>query len=376
MSLDARKRMSIPLDVIFPKRRVALTPHISRCLKRRPLSVIDVGGAMGPDARWRPLSAEYMHFMTFEPDARSTEQLGRTSNANDLIMQVALAGSPGERTLFLTEGPFASSMYQTNDALLQDFAVWPWYTPAGEATILVDTLDACLARQPNFRADFVKIDVEGADLEVLKGGRRAIETAFGVQIEVPFSVRNLGAPLQPTIDLWLREAGFSLHLMEREHWLRANGVHGALSQPQLIWADAVYFRGREWVLHNLAAAGSAAQAEERLAAILAILLIYNAHDYAAEIVAAAKDHGAVNPSSAADFASSVEASLTSLPLFAARGACALIIATIAAVPLALLGSRGRRLAGQVIAAQAAPLFGSLARAARRGGVNGGCLPDV
>jgi hypothetical protein len=234
----------------------------------------------------------------------------------------------------------------------------------------------CLARHPDFRADFVKVDVEGADLDVLKGGRSSIERAFGVQIEVPFSVRNLGAPLQPVIDLWVRGAGFSLHLMEREHWVRANGIHGALSQPQLIWADAVYFRGREWVLQQLAAAGSTEQAEEQLAGILAILLVYSAHDYAAEIITAAKAHGLINSFTAEDFASSVERSLTSLPVFALRGTVALALAIIGALPLALLGSRGRCVARHLIAEQAAPLFGSLARAARRGGINGGCIPDV
>jgi FkbM family methyltransferase len=192
MAIHVRHRIGAPLDVIFPKRRVTLVPRVLPGLSRRPLNVVDVGGAMGPDNRWRSLSAVCLRFMTFEPDARSNEQLAGGSETGDLMLPVALGESPGERPLFLTKGPFASSMYRTNDAVLRDFAVWPWYTPAGETAIPVDTLDACLARRSDFRADFVKIDVEGADLDVLKGGRSAIVKAFGVQIEVAFSIRNQG----------------------------------------------------------------------------------------------------------------------------------------------------------------------------------------
>src|SRR5258708_22399393 len=107
MAIDVHNKLGRTSDLIFPKRCVALAPHLLRCLRRRPMNVIDVGGAMGPDARWRSLPADCMRFMTFEPDARSSEQLGRGSGTGDLIMPVALADTPGERTLFLTEGPFA-----------------------------------------------------------------------------------------------------------------------------------------------------------------------------------------------------------------------------------------------------------------------------
>jgi hypothetical protein len=67
--------------------------------------------------------------------------------------------------------------------------------------------------------------------------------------------------------------------------------------------------------------------------------------------------------------------LTSLPAHTLRGALALLVAMIAAAPLALLGSRGYAAGAQLIAGQAAPLFDALARAARRRGPHGGCLPD-
>jgi FkbM family methyltransferase len=375
MGHDMRRRLARALDMVFPKTRVRLARRLARHLTVDPLHVIDVGGALGPDPRWAPLSANTIRFMTFEPDARSHEEVLPCGQHN-LTLAIGLAEAAGERELHLTEGPFASSLYAPNEMLLRDFGVWPWYVHAGQATVAVDTLDACLARHTDWRADFVKIDIEGADLDVLKGGRTALATAFGVQIEVSFVARNVGAPLQPEIDLWLREAGFQPHLLIREHWVRANGVHGALSHPQLVWADAVYFRERDWVLARLAAAATPEEAEARLAAILAILLAYGAHDYAADIVAAARDAAVIEPEAADAAEWSVNASLVALAPFAVRGALALLLGLLIAAPLALIGGRGRRVGRDLIAAQAGPLFDALSRAARRGGLNRTCLPDL
>jgi len=373
MGLDVRERLARGLDTIFPKTRARLAQRLARRLAADPLHVIDVGGALGPDPRWALLPANTIRFMTFEPDARSREQALPGGN---LTLAIGLAEAAGEKKLYLTEAPFASSLYPPNEMLLREFGVWSWYAPAGQATVLVDTLDGCLARHRDWRADFVKVDTEGADLDVLRGGRTTLATAFGVQIEVSFIARNVGAPLQPETDLWLRQAGFQPYLLIREHWDRANRVQGALSRPQLAWADAVYFRQRDWTLARLAAAATPEHAEARLAAILAILLVYGAHDYAAEIIAAARRAHVIEPEAADAAEWSVNASLTVLPPFAARGALALLLALLVAAPLALISGRGRRVGRDLIAAQAGPLFDALSRAARRRGINRSCLPDL
>ena len=375
MTLYARYRLGRLLDMVFPKSRLALAPGLAARLAAVPLQVIDVGGAMGPDRRWAQLPEGAVRFMTFEPDARSQED-GIVKNGWHVSLPIGLADKPGERALHLTDAPFASSLYKPNEYVLREFAIWPWYAPAGLAAIRVDTLDNCVARLPNWRADFVKVDVEGAELDVLKGGQRTLETAFGVQIEVAFVTRNIGAPLQPDVDRWLREAGFTPYLLFREHWIRANKLHGALSQPQLIWADAVYFRDRAWIVEQIARAGSPEEAETRLCVVLAILLVYNAHDYAAEVIAAVSKTGAIQAHVTCAAQESVSGSLTSLGAYVARGTIALLLALFVAAPLALAGTRGRGVGRDIIAAQAAPLFDVLSRWARRSGLDHSCVSDL
>jgi len=369
----ARRMVEGFFDTLFPKSRVIVSPAMRTRLEEHPVQVIDVGGAMGPDTRWNPLRPTLSRFMIFEPDARSQDEIADASGSGDLTLPVGLADEAGERKLYLTRGPFASSLYKPNEDVLRNFSVWTWYEPAGEACIQVDTLDACIARHPAWRADFIKVDVEGANLDVLKGAPCTLEQAFGVQIEVSFMARNHGAPLQPEVDAWLRDVGFTPHQLVQERWVRANGVFGALSQPQIAWADAVYFRSREWVLERLASNASTKEAADRLTSIVALLLVYGAHDYAAELVSAARQKCLVDTIAADDLDTSIKRSVMTLTPFTIRGIVALTFAMLLAVPLLILGARGSSVGRSLVAEQAGPLFHALARAARRGGPDGGAL---
>lgn len=359
------------LNRVFPKSRLVLSPGLAAQLQASPLCLIDVGGAMGPEERWQALRPDGLRVMSFEPDARSLEDLG--GDAHDVIVPIGLGAVAGRQTLFLTEGPFASSLYKPNEAVLRDFAVMPWYGPVGEIEIEVDTLAAVLDRYPDWRPDFIKVDVEGADLDVLKGAGKAIEQALGVQVEASIADRNIGAPLQPELDAWLRDRGLIPFQFIREHWVRKNGLHGATSQPQLAWADVVYFRSRDTVLERMRARDNAAT--EELGHMLAILLAYEVHDYALELVEAALDEQLISTSVAEDYRLAIKGSVTGLTGFALRGTLALCLASLAAIPLLLLGRRGRGLASVLIRAQAAPLFRGLSRAASRGGLDASMMYD-
>ena len=47
--------------------------------------------------------------------------------------------------------------------------------PTSKLSVQVDALDTCLAEKKIERVDFVKMDVEGAEIEVLKGAIRLLE---------------------------------------------------------------------------------------------------------------------------------------------------------------------------------------------------------
>jgi FkbM family methyltransferase len=371
----ARQIIEDSLDRIFPKRPVFLPAGARALLERHSLRIVDVGGAMGPDERWKSLGPGVCRFVTFEPDARSFAGLAVDPTGRNASLPVGLADTRGEKTLHLTRGEFASSLYPPNAEVLKDFATWPWHEPAGETTIRVDTLDHSLSGHPEWRPDFIKIDVEGADLDVLKGAVGCLPDVLGVQVEVAFVERNVGAPLQPEIDGWLRAVGFVPHQLIREHWVRANGLFGATSRPQLVWADALYLRDRAWMLAKLAKADGQDRAV-MMARMIAVLLVYGAHDYALELVDAADAAGSLDAPTANELRAAVVGSVVSTPAFLLRGGIALTLALAVGVVLLPFGQRGRAVAGSIVAKQAAPVFNTLYRSAARAGLQASCIPDL
>ena len=57
-------------------------------------------------------------------------------------------------------------------------------------------------------APFLKIDVQGAELEVLAGGASVLEKASLVQLELAMLPYNQGAPLLPEVVGWMAERGW------------------------------------------------------------------------------------------------------------------------------------------------------------------------
>ena len=91
-------------------------------------------------------------------------------------------------------------------------------------TVAVDTLDELCACEAISRLDFVKIDVEGAELQVLEGGQRVIEThqpVMLIEIEARHAARYRCSP--DDITGWLSRRGYTMHVW-RHGWRQADRV--------------------------------------------------------------------------------------------------------------------------------------------------------
>ena len=126
---------------------------------------------------------------------------------------VALAAEPGHGTMSVPVGRYG---------LVTGRSFLAWRTNGlgsntefarhVEVQVEVDTLDALCARAGLSRLDFVKIDVEGAELHVLAGGTQVIERfrpAILMEIEARH-LRRYGHSAQTVVD-WLLGRGYTMH---------------------------------------------------------------------------------------------------------------------------------------------------------------------
>jgi FkbM family methyltransferase len=94
--------------------------------------------------------------------------------------------------------------------------------------------------------DYLKIDVQGAELMVMKNGRKKLAKCVVVHTEVSFTPLYEGQACSGEVDVWLRSQGFFPHSYEFiKKWsifpkVRENNFRVAYNQ--LLEADIVYVR--------------------------------------------------------------------------------------------------------------------------------------
>ena len=103
-------------------------------------------------------------------------------------------------------------------------------------TVPTKTLDSCnyFDGEP---IDFIKIDVQGSELDVLKGGEKTIKNTQFVSIEASLVEYNQGAPLIGDIVDKMREYGFHIaDIVEYHSFPQLYG--GAIFQLDILFQNS------------------------------------------------------------------------------------------------------------------------------------------
>jgi FkbM family methyltransferase len=195
------------------------SPAADRAARDRaaPLVVVD-GGARG-GLRDLPRLAPRLDVHAFEPDAEACRALAACTGYHALTaVPQALAGTVGRRTLHLTRHRSLSSFlapdpiaYETHCGRMSGYAGWRRAIDVVDRVeVETTTLDAWAAASRSGHVDFLKLDTQGTELEILGGGRALLDAA-GVavlRLEVAFLGVYQGQALFPAVDRYLTEAGY------------------------------------------------------------------------------------------------------------------------------------------------------------------------
>ena len=168
-------------------------------------TVIDVGANKGRAARrFRRLFPEARVYCV-EPIprlCRRLEQWAETEGDAVRVFELALARAPSEQPLYV---------HRQSDILSTLAAPAPGeaarYEPIPVQVETLDRLAAGLRLEPDV---LVKLDTEGLDLEVIRGGEKTLRGAAAVIVEAPFypNAAGDGAPTFEDIAAALRDLGY------------------------------------------------------------------------------------------------------------------------------------------------------------------------
>ena len=229
------------------------------------ITLCDVGAAGEIEPRWRPYKKK-LNYIGFEPDKRSREKiLNKKKDFKEYkILPFALANEHKTTNLFLCRKPRVSSLYEPNLNFLERFPNPKRFDVMQTEQMQCVTLDSIDLP----KVDFLKIDIQGAENDVIKGASSKLELAFGLEVEVEFLELYKRQPLFGDVCSQLSDLGFEFFdFINLGRWERdIFSGHG-----QCIYADAIFFRTPESLIKRNMDVDS-------WSSYFSVLLIYNRFD--------------------------------------------------------------------------------------------------
>ncbi len=234
------------MNFLIEKTGQPALPHSQPDDLDRELVVVDVGCRWGFAEKFTDAKGRFRVY-GFDPDREECERLHERYQGQAVsLIPLALAGSPGRRTLHLTEEPACSSLFAPDPDLTQNFPALRCARQVSSREVETTTLDAWAQNEEVAAVDYIKLDTQGSELEILQGGKAILRSVRCVEVEIEFNHIYQGQPLFSEVDSFLRGQGFVL-------WKLTNQVHysrdGVPETP--IGEDTIFYDEKQQIKHQL-----------------------------------------------------------------------------------------------------------------------------
>ena len=246
---------------------------LANFLCKNRIFVIDVGARNGVPSELARLS-EFLNYVGFDADQQECQRLMAEQPGDNGSHRVLpyFIGKEGTVDFRLYDDRGTSSSYEIGGEYSAAFLDPP---PHLERVIALNAvpLDDVVDREHLDFPDFLKLDTQGSELEILRGASHTLAQTSLIEVEVEFYPMYEGQPLFADVDSLLRSAGFELLYLNRVFGQRSN-IYKGLSRGQLLFGDALYGRSPSRL---------GGFAPERLARYIILLCHYGHVDLAYQI---------------------------------------------------------------------------------------------
>lgn len=242
---------------------------INDALKSLPnkgiFTLIDIGAAGKIESRWKSY-INNIHYIGFEPDERSRDLIMNKENKflSYKIMPFALSKAKESVSLNLTRKEQCSSLYKPNKNFLKRFPDSIRFDVVDKINLECVTLDSVGLDD----IDFIKIDIQGAELDVFDGANESLDKALGIETEIEFIDLYKGQPLFGDVSRSLNTKGFEfIDFVNLQRWERGK----IEDYGQCIFGDALFLKTPESLDFNNIGIN-------KISSYLSLLLIYRRYD--------------------------------------------------------------------------------------------------
>ena len=202
----------------------------------------DIGASGGLQPRANNF-IEVLNPIFIEPDTSAFSQLEEKGyNA----INCSLWNEEKEKLFKITNKQEVSSIYTPNYQLLNKYKDSDRFNIKKEIKMNSTTLDNIIEK--NNESFFMKIDTQGSEYEILKGGKNVINNAIGCEIEIEFKELYLNQPLFNEVNQFLLSNNFILmDFLRLGKWERDNFRNFG----EIMFVDALYLKSPEHILENI-----------------------------------------------------------------------------------------------------------------------------
>jgi len=181
----------------------------------------------------------------FEVNKEECEKLNKICKKGMKFFPIALGEKKEIRKFYETYMPVCSSLYKPKDEFLKLYNNLNIAYLKGTDEIETISLDEFSKSNNLGSVDFIKIDIQGAELDVFKGGKETLRKSLMIVSEVEWVEQYIDQPLFGDVSSFLKDHDFMLHKFV------ANGTRSLkpviLNQnknigTQLLWSDALFIR--------------------------------------------------------------------------------------------------------------------------------------
>ena len=210
-------------------------------LGRKP-RVVDVGAqTLGPGSHVYDALLHFCHveITGFDPLGDRLAERAETEAQDDMTLIPCALGDGNRHTLHINNHDATSSFYPLNEEGNKPFRLLAQLHTVGTQGFETKRLDDVIAHD---QVDFLKLDIQGAELLVLENAAKVLERTAVVHCEVEFSPIYRGQPLFGDVAAYLLKQGFYfLDFSTLGHYAHDN-ASGFEGNDRLMWADAVFLR--------------------------------------------------------------------------------------------------------------------------------------
>jgi FkbM family methyltransferase len=181
-------------------------------------NIYDIGAYKGNFSKDLNLQFPKMKFFLFEANVLHGNDLKKTSHWYHIGV---LSNVEKKISFFSKEGGTGDSYFKENTLLYKD--VTPKYLKS-------QTLDDVVANKKIPLPDFIKIDTQGAELDILKGAQNCLKKTRMILLECPIYQYNLGAPNMSDYVNYLLDFSFY-----PARCIEIHDMHGVLVQIDILF---------------------------------------------------------------------------------------------------------------------------------------------